>query len=129
PANGIAPIKLKENAGFTHVPSLNHATAMGLLLAGYKDHASRDNSKAFGINLSSERTRNALSLLEGVSNGQSIEVLLGYKFERALHDATTQNGINLNQYIYEFRNRYEVQHLSIPQQGTPEAQETINAYP
>lgn len=129
PANGAAPIKLKENAGFTHVPSLNHATAMGLLLAGYKNHASRGNSKAFGVNLSSERTRNAISLLEGVSNGQSIEVLLGYQFERAIHDATTKNGVNLNQYIYEFRNRYEIQNISIPQQGSPEAQETIDSYP
>ncbi|MCH5600857.1 hypothetical protein [Niabella ginsengisoli] len=129
PTNGIAPIKLKENAGFTHVPSLNHATAMGLLLAGYKNHASRTNSKAFGVNLSSERTRNALSLLEGVGNGQSIEVLLGYQFERAIHDATTKGVANLNQYIYEFRNKYEIQNISIPQQGVAEAQETIDSYP
>ncbi|WP_346236779.1 hypothetical protein ABDK00_013940 [Niabella insulamsoli] len=129
PSNGIAPIKLKENAGFTHVPSLNHATAMGLLLAGYKNHASRSKTQAFSINLSSERTRNALSLLQGVSNGQSIEALLGYQFERAVHDATTKGIANLNRYIYEFRNKYEIQNISVPQQGAAEAQETIDSYP
>ncbi|MFT4094005.1 MAG: hypothetical protein QM640_10220 [Niabella sp.] len=129
PANGMAPFKLKENAGFTHVPSLNHATAMGLLLAGYKNHADRSNPDAFAINLSSERTRNALNILKGVSNGQTIEVLLGYQFERALHDFTTSGKGNLNQYIYEFRNKYDVENISIPQQGAAEAQETIGVYP
>lgn len=130
PANGFAPFKLKENAGFTHVPSLNHATAMGLLLAGYKNHADRSKPEAFAINLSSERTRNALNILEGVRNGQAIEVLLGYQFERALHDATSNDPANnLNIYILPFRNKYEISNLSILQQGAAEAQETVNAYP
>lgn len=129
PVNNIPPFKLKENAGFTHVPSLNHATAMGLLLAGYKNHANRSNPDAFAINLSSERTRKALDILQGVSNGQSIEVLLGYQFERAMHDFTSSGAGNLNQYIYDFRNKYVVENISIPQQGSPEAQETINTYP
>ncbi len=129
PANNVPPVKLKENAGFTHVPSLNHATAMGLLLAGYKNHANRSNPDTFAINLSSERTRKALDILQGVSNGQSIEVLLGYQFERAMHDFTSSGAGNLNQYIYDFRNKYVVENISIPQQGSPEAQETINTYP
>jgi hypothetical protein len=129
PSNNIPPVKLKENAGFSHVPSLNHATAMGLLLAGYKNHASRANPDAFAINLSSERTRKALDILQGVSNGQSIEVLLGYQFERAMHDFTSSGAGNLNQYIYDFRNKYVVENISIPQQGAAEAQETINTYP
>ncbi len=129
PANKIPPFKLKENAGFTHVPSLNHATAMGLLLAGYKNHADRSNPDTYAINLSSERTRKALDILQGVSNGQAIEVLLGYQFERAMHDFTSSGGGNLNQYIYDFRNKYVVDNISIPQQGASEAQETINSYP
>ena len=129
PANNIAPVKLKENAGFSHVPSLNHATAMGLLLAGYKNHASKADPDTFAINLSSERTRKALDILSGVSNGLSIEVLLGYEFERAMHDFTSSGLGNLNQYIYDFRNKYAIDNISIPQQGAPEAQETINTYP
>ena len=129
PANNIPPFKLKENAGFSHVPSLNHATAMGLLLAGYKNHATKSNPDIFAVNLSSERTRKALNILQGVSNGQAIEVLLGYQFERAMHDFTSSGLGNLNQYIYDFRNKYTVDNISVPQQGTPEAQETINTYP
>lgn len=130
PADGKAPIKLKENAGFSHVPSLNHATAMGLLLAGYKNHASPANPELFAMNLSSDRTRKAMALFDGIRNGQRIEVLLGYQFERALHDATSANPAhNLNVYIQTFRNRFEIENLSIPQQGTEEAQETIDSYP
>jgi hypothetical protein len=130
PKDGKAPIKLKENAGFSHVPSLNHATAVGLLLAGYKNHASPANPSLFAMNLSSDRTRKAMALFEGIKNGQRLEVLLGYQFERALHDATTRNpATNLNQYIQAFRNRFEIENLSIPQQGSAEAQETIDSYP
>lgn len=130
PADGKAPIKLKGNAGFTHVPSLNHATAMGLLLAGYKNHASRSNPELFALNLSSDRTRRAMALFDGIRNGQRLEVLLGYQFERALHDATTTNPAhNLNIYIQVFRNKFEIENLSIPQQGAAEAQETIDSYP
>lgn len=129
PQNGMPTIKLKENAGFTHVPSLNHATAAGLLLAGYHNHATTNNPETYAVNLSSERTRSASSLLEGIRNGQSLEVLLGYQFERALHDTTSSNMANLNVYIQPFRDKYEIENLSIPQQGAPEAQETIDSYP
>lgn len=130
PDDGRAPIKLKNNAGFSHVPSLNHATAVGLLLAGYKNHASPANPKLFAINLSSDRTRKAMALFDGIRNGQRLEVLLGYQFERAMHEATTTNpATNLNTYIQAFRDRYEIENLSIPQQGAPEAQETIDTYP
>ncbi|WP_026967795.1 hypothetical protein [Algoriphagus terrigena] len=130
PKDGKAPIKLKQNAGFSHVPSLNHATAVGLLLAGYKNHSSPSNPSLFAMNLSSDRARRAMALFDGIRNGQRLEVLLGYQFERGLHDATTSNSTNnLNQYIQAFRNRYEIENLSIPQQGAPEAQETIESYP
>jgi hypothetical protein len=130
PDNGKPIVKLKENAGFSHLPSLNHATAAGLLMAGYHNHANSTKPEMFAINLSSERTRKALALFEGIQNGQQLEVLLGYQFERALHDATSSNPANnLNIYIQIFRDKYEIQHISVPQQGAPEAQETIDTYP
>jgi hypothetical protein len=130
PKDGTAPMKLKQNAGFSHVPSLNHATAIGLLLAGYRNHSSPANPSLFAMNLSSDRARRAMGLFEGIRNGQRLEVLLGYQFERGLHDATTNNPANnLNRYILDFRNKYEIENLSIPQQGTTEAQETIDSYP
>ena len=44
------------------------------------------NPQTMSVNLSSDRVRLALSLLEGIRNGQSLGALLGYRFERGLHD-------------------------------------------
>ncbi len=118
-----------SNAGFVHTPSLNHATAAGVLHSGYSQQASRKSPGTFAVNLSSERVRRALFLYEGVQNNQSLETLLGYQFERALHDITTRNPENnLNQYILALRDKFPVEHASIPQRGT-EAQEAapVNA--
>ena len=41
------------------------------------------------VNLSSDRVRVALSLIEGIRNGQSLGALLGYQFELGLHDDYT----------------------------------------
>jgi len=56
------------------------------------------------INLSSARVRTALSFLDGVRGGQELGALLGYQFERGLHDG--YNDPLLNQYIPLFRKRY-----------------------
>ncbi|GGW37018.1 hypothetical protein [Arenibacter certesii] len=128
PADGKPVHKLRKNAGFIHTPSLNHATAAGLLLSGYQNHATKLDPGPFAVNLSSERVRRALYVLEGVQNNQSIEALLGYQFERALHDITTNNAANnLNQYILAIRDKFPIKARSIPQQGN-EAQETISPY-
>ncbi len=131
PENNAPAFKLGGNAGFIHTPSLNHAAASGLLLAGYHNHANRATPGTFAVNLSSERVRRGMALLEGIRNGQMLETLLGYQFERALHDITTdtQGATNLNQYILAFRYKFPVQHQSIPQRGAPEVQEAFTAYP
>ncbi|MCF6250691.1 MAG: hypothetical protein L3J75_05370 [Methylococcaceae bacterium] len=116
------------NAGFIHTPSLNHATAAGVLHAGYTQHASRTSPDTFAVNLSSERVRRALFIYEGVQNNQSLEALLGYQFERALHDITSENAANnLNQYILDLREKFPIEHSSIPQRGN-EAQEAVPVY-
>lgn len=138
PENGAPVFKLRQNAGFVHTPSLNHATAAGLLLAGHHNHGlnysfAADTPKPFAINLSSERVRRAMFIFEGVQNGQPLDALLGYQFERALHDITTGNindpAKNLNQYIYTFREKYPVLRDTVQQQGAAEVQETVSAYP
>jgi hypothetical protein len=59
---------------------------------------------AFSINLASERVRRAMHLLEGLRNGQSLGALLGYRLERALHDA---GGIvELDVLIFAFRRAF-----------------------
>src|SRR5690606_16528580 len=52
-----------QNGGFILAPSLNHAVTAAILRNAYM---SDDNSETYEINLSSERVRKALSLVEGI---------------------------------------------------------------
>ncbi|MEL7025324.1 MAG: hypothetical protein AAGL69_16440 [Pseudomonadota bacterium] len=128
PPSGGSVQELRGNAGFVHTPSLNHATAAGVLLAGYRNRASRDKPSVFSVNLSSARVRRAQSLMSGIQNGQALEALLGYQFERALHDRTSATPtVNLNRHILTLRERFPIEHVGIAQAGS-EAQETVPAY-
>ena len=49
-------------------------------------HSNGDHPDTLAVNLSSDRVRVALTLIEGIRNGQSLGALLGYRFERGLHD-------------------------------------------
>ena len=71
-----------RQGGFVHAPSLSHAAAAALLRNAYLSHASPEKAEMFSVNLSSERVRRAQFILEGMRNGQPIEALLGYQFER-----------------------------------------------
>ncbi|HEX6095403.1 MAG TPA: hypothetical protein VF432_03680 [Thermoanaerobaculia bacterium] len=84
----LAPPLLTDrtNSGYIHAPSLNHAVTAAVLRNGYISNADRDRPDMFAVNLSSERVRVAMSILEGLRNGQSMGALLGYQFERGLHD-------------------------------------------
>ncbi len=121
--------KLPGNAGFVHTPSLNHATAAGMLLAGYTANASESSPDTFAVNLSSARVRKAKIIYEGIQNGQPLEVLLGYQFERALHEITLDNATsnNLNQYTLSLRERFPIEYVCIAQRGS-EAQEALPVY-
>jgi hypothetical protein len=92
------------NGGYIHAPSLPHARTAAVLRSGYMANASRDTPDTLSVNLSSDRVRLALSLLEGVRNGQSIGALLGYGFERGLHDA---HGLaEVDKFIYPLRKKF-----------------------
>lgn len=90
------------NQGYLHAPSLNHAVAAAVLRNGYIANATPANPGALAVNLTSARVRQALALIEGVRNGQSLGALLGYRFERSLHDA----GLELDSLIYDFRRKF-----------------------
>lgn len=70
--------------GYIHAPSLQHAATAAVLRSGFLAHPG---AEAFAVNLTSRRSRVARWLLGGVRNGQNLGALLGYRFERALHDA------------------------------------------
>lgn len=86
------------SAGYVHTPSLAHAATAAILASGYRSHPEGGGARRpFGIDLSSERVRVALSLLDGVRAGQQLGALLGHRFERALQ----QRG--LARFIDDFR--------------------------
>ena len=89
------------NAGFIHAPSLNHAATAAILKNAYRVNASPAKPDAMAVNLTSDRVRNAMAVLEGIRNGQSMAALLGYRFERGLHDA--HNLAEVDKFIYPLR--------------------------
>jgi hypothetical protein len=98
PAGVVGPLYLSDtNKGHVHAPSLAHAAAAAVLRSGYlaQEHAAGE--KPFAVDLSSERVHRAKWLLDGVRQGQSLSALLGYRFERALHEQ------RLDRYIQRFR--------------------------
>lgn len=90
------------NEGFIHAPSLNQGVTAAVLRNGYIAHGKPDANNVLAVNLSSERIRLALSVIEGIQGGQSLAALLGYHFERELHDSN-QALLTIDSYIYPLR--------------------------
>ena len=93
-----------RNGGFIHAPSLTQARTAAVLRAGYLANATPANPQTLSVNLSSQRVRRALSILEGIRNGQPLGALLGYLFERGLHDAYSL--AEVDRYIYPLRKAF-----------------------
>lgn len=111
--NGDDPVYTDEDGlGFIHTPSLNHAITAAILRAGF--HANEDTaevSNQMAVNLSSARVRMALNLLNGIRNGQDAAAILGYQFERGLHERYLHIPLELDEYIYDFREEFP---LTVP---------------
>ena len=86
-----------DNPGYTHTPSLAQAATTAVLRSGHLTHATAADANLLAIDLSSARVRLATWVLEGVRQGQPLGALLGYRFERHLHDS------KLAQFISYFR--------------------------
>lgn len=100
PAPGDDP----ASGGYIHAPSLPHARTAAILRSGYLANATPANPHTLSVNLSSDRVRGALATLEGIRNGQSLGALLGYRFERGLHD---DHGLaEVDQFIYPMRKAF-----------------------
>ncbi|HEU5321379.1 MAG TPA: hypothetical protein VFX28_11275, partial [Methylomirabilota bacterium] len=90
--------------GYVHAPSLNQAVTAAVLRSGYLADASPANRQTLAVSLTSERVRVALAVLEGLRGGQSLGALLGYRFERGLHDA---HGLaEVDEFIAELRRAF-----------------------
>ena len=105
------------NGGYVHAPSLNHAAAAALLRNGFLTHASSTDPDLLAVNVSSGRVDRAQALLDGIRNGQTLEVLLGVQFERGLHDWTTlpTNPVILDQLKPLFRAQFPILKTLVPQ--------------
>jgi hypothetical protein len=102
---GTAPLMVDAgNGGYIAAPSVPQAKTAAVLRSGYLANATQDNPQPLSVNLSSDRVRLALSLLEGIRNGQSLGALLGYRFERGLHD---DYGLaEVDKFIYPLRKAF-----------------------
>lgn len=124
----VAPARVNsENLGFIHAPSVNHAVTAAILRAGYAGHQGTDSPEsALAVNLRSDRVRKALFYLEGIKNGQDLASLLGYQFERTLHDMDA----GLDQYILDIRRQFPLIANGLvdddPSEGSVEAFEARN---
>ncbi len=89
-----------DNGGYILAPSSVQSAVAAVQRNGYMTHQDTAEEGLLSIDLSSERVQKALWLIDGVQEGQSLNALLGYLFEDALHDQ------NLDKYVQPFRDAY-----------------------
>jgi len=113
-----------NQGGFVHAPSMAHAATGAVLRSAQMTHQneSAESRYRYALDLTSGRVRAARELLDGVRQGQPIGALLGYRFERALHDRA------LERFIDPFRKTYP---LTANKSGDtdPETSTTTDAIP
>jgi hypothetical protein len=115
------------NQGYIHAPSLNHAVAAAVLRNGFLSNAGQANRQTMAVNLTSERVRVALGMIEGIRAGQSMSSLLGYQFERGLHD---RHGLaEVDKFIYKLRKEFPIRadRIKSTKSADGDAIETVEA--
>jgi hypothetical protein len=90
------------NQGFIHAPSPDHASTAAILRAAWQSRQSEGGNSpgTLAVRLDSARVRNALALVEGLGQGDSLAALLGYQLERRLHDS------NMDSLIFKVRRAF-----------------------
>lgn len=69
--------------GYIVAPSIHHAATAAVLRSGWLETSEQT---TLDVDLRSSRVRRALALLDGARSGQPLAALLGYRFERELHE-------------------------------------------
>lgn len=100
PINGGQVFESLEVGGFIHTPSMAQAKTAALLRNGYLHYHNPANPDIMAVNLSSDRVREALYLFDGLQKGRELGALLGYQFERGLHD------LGLDKFIKAYREAF-----------------------
>jgi hypothetical protein len=109
PVPGLGNVPEQQfTGGFIQAPSMTHASAAAVLRSGHMSMKNENGAQsvgAYAVDLSSERVRMARRLFEGVRNGQPLGALLGYEFERGLHEGH-QGVPGLDTIRFTFRKLY-----------------------
>ncbi|GAA2778425.1 hypothetical protein [Crossiella cryophila] len=107
-----------DNGGYIHTPSPAQARTAAVLRSGYLANRTTERGE-FAVNLSSDRVRVALELLDGLRQGQSLSALLGYRFERGLHEGHPER--ELDKYLAPLRAAFPLRFgkLDQPAAGAP----------
>ncbi|MDK1361915.1 hypothetical protein QNO00_16815 [Arthrobacter sp. zg-Y1219] len=97
--------------GFIQTPSPTHAVTAAILRAAYRSQTAEGSfGNEMSVNLSSDRVRVALSLIDGVRAGNDLGALLGYRLERYLHEyyarPDTPHVVELDSTIFPLRRAY-----------------------
>jgi hypothetical protein len=116
PPGEAAPVTVApNNPGFVHAPSLDQATTVAVLRSGHLSHAADGKLDLLAVDLSSGRARLAQWLLDGVKAGQPLGALLGYRFERGLHEQ--HPGLLLDRFISPLRKLAPLTSTRVDQAG------------
>ena len=111
-----------NDPGFVHAPSLDQAATVAMLRSAHLTRFGRTSdpeANPLAIDLSSRRARTAQYLLDGVRSGQPLGALLGYRFERGLHER------GLDAFIPAFREQAPLMSTRVDETG--EAVESVPA--
>jgi hypothetical protein len=108
----LKPKDPNASEGYILGPSQAHAAAGAVLKNAQLTYGGND-ANPFNINVSAERIRTARRILEGIRNGQGLPELLGYRFERELHDA------QLDKFILDFRKQYPLPQVTQSESASP----------
>jgi len=108
----------QSRLGYVHAPTMTHAATAAILRSGW-DAQGAGSGSSFAVNLTSDRIRSALDLLDGLRGGQTVNQQLGYRFERTLHD------LRLDEYVTTFRDHYPLTAGKVTADATAPAASTI----
>ncbi len=118
PKNDKTIVTDSANLGHIHAPSVDQAATAAILRNAYQSNKGSGTANPFEINLNSERVRLANLFLEGMRNGQTLNALLGYQFERGLHDKYNLGLGEADVFIYPLRQAFPLSSNSLKSTAT-----------
>lgn len=103
-----SPLTEDRTNEYILAPSINHALTGAVLRSSYNNSCKNgDRDYDMSVNLSSERVRSALRIIEGIRNGLSLGSILGCDLERLIHEAYKSDArCELDSCIYPLRTSF-----------------------